>query len=130
MTLAEAGKKLSESQQERLVIQLVLLFGVLVTAVIITGIIVFVVRKRALANDAADQEMPTLTMAQVRELHRNGEIDDAQYERLRNAVLTQAGGSVPTVSPQAPPEPQAQQADAEETDESDEPPAQPQNESE
>lgn len=65
-----------------------LLVAVLV-AFVIAAIIIFVVRSRAIHAETTGSRIP-LTLAELRRMHRNGEIDDEEMKTLKKLVTDQA----------------------------------------
>lgn len=61
---------------------------VVLGAFVIAGIIIYVVRARTLKTDTTHTNVP-LTLAEVRRMHHDGEIDDEEMERLRGIVTAQ-----------------------------------------
>jgi hypothetical protein len=76
----------------------IVLMGVLILAFAVAGIVIYIVRSRALKADAAGNEVP-LTLHDLREMHKRGEIDDDELSRLRTIVLEQARKQRPKPPP-------------------------------
>jgi uncharacterized membrane protein len=116
LALSAAGARKAWLQLVGLLAGVIVLFG-------IAGLIVYFVRRRMMREEAATKAVP-LTLHDVRVLRARGEIDDAEYERLKAVVLAQSKkqmapppGAEPDAQPNAEPnaEPQAPEPPAEET---------------
>ena len=92
--LAQTNARTTEEKLREAAPMLLLLFGILVGAVIVACIVIFIVRNRSLKSDAAKADIP-LSLAEIRRMHRNGEIDDDEMQRLKTIVTGQVGGKVP-----------------------------------
>jgi hypothetical protein len=68
---------------------LVVLFVLMLVLFLAAGIVIYVVRSRALRNSASKSDIP-LTLAELRRMHASGEIDDTEMERLKGIVTAQA----------------------------------------
>ena len=67
------------------------LVGLLLTvlvAFVIAGVIIFIVRDRTMRNEAGRTKVP-LTLADLRRMHRDGEIDDEEMETLKKVITEQ-----------------------------------------
>jgi len=67
---------------------LVVLFVIVLLAFAVAGVAIYIFRSRAFKNEATQADIP-LTLADVRRLHRSGEIDDNEMERLKKVVTDQ-----------------------------------------
>ena len=65
--------------------QLAILFSCLVGGVMVGCVIVYIVRKRSLAANTTADGQP-VTLSEVRRMHRDGEIDDDEMQRLKKIV--------------------------------------------
>ena len=66
--------------------------GILVVALVlfvIAGIVIYVIRNRALRSESTSADIP-LTLAEVRRMHESGEIDDDEMQKLKEIVTSQA----------------------------------------
>ena len=54
----------------------------------IAGAIIYVIRSRAMRDDTTRTDVP-LTLADLRRMHRDGEVDDEEMETLKKVVTEQ-----------------------------------------
>ena len=64
-----------------------LFIGVLVIFVI-AGAIIYVIRNRAMRAESTQTDIP-LTLAELRRMHANGEVDDEEMEALKKVITEQ-----------------------------------------
>ena len=83
MTTTSQGKS---GEQMPTVRHLLLLLIIVILAFVLTGVVVYWYRRRLL-GESANQPDASLTLSDVRALHRTGQIDDAEKERLKTLVL-------------------------------------------
>ncbi|HUU42418.1 MAG TPA: hypothetical protein VMX57_01475 [Planctomycetota bacterium] len=95
--LAQTGERTGEQKLREAAPALLILFGVLVAAVIIGCIVTYFIRSRALRSETTGTGVP-LTLSEIRRMHREGEIDDLECQRLKDIVKQQVRGetSMPT----------------------------------
>ena len=74
-------------------LRLLILIGILIVAVVALGLVVMVVRRRVLASENEMAGARSL-MDQVREMHRRGEMSDAEYEATRKMLAAKLAGKV------------------------------------
>ena len=85
LMLAQRQEDLAAEKQRDAVWTLLVLFAALLAAVIIAGIVVYIIRSRSLDSDTSKSGVP-LTLADVRRMHGSGEIDDDEMTRLKKIV--------------------------------------------
>jgi uncharacterized membrane protein len=88
MFLAQQSRPASRRDLSEATSWLVMLMAVVLLAFIVAGIVIYIVRKRALKADTDGANIP-LTLADVRRMRAGGEIDDAEMSRLKEIVLAQ-----------------------------------------
>ncbi len=76
------------------------LTGIVLVAFVVTGIIIYVVRSRALKEETNEADVP-LTLHEVREMRARGEIDEKEMEKLKGIVKAQAQKERPKPPPPA-----------------------------
>ncbi len=79
-----------------------LLAGVLL-AFVVAGIVIYIVRSRALREETTADDVP-LSLADVRRMHESGEIDEEEMGRLKGIVTAQARRERPKPPPADPQE--------------------------
>lgn len=89
LPLAQVAKKATEQDMESATRTLLLWFVVVVVVLLFAGIALYVFRSRALRDKTRGAAWP-LTLAQVREMHERGEIDDDEMRKLKEVVTTRA----------------------------------------
>jgi len=67
---------------------LAILLVVVLAAFMIAGIVIYIVRSRTMKADATQGNIP-LTLSEIRRMHRDGEIDDDEMQRLKGIVTAQ-----------------------------------------
>jgi hypothetical protein len=88
LSLAQTATRPDKRQLDQATWSLVVLFVVVLAAFMIAGLVIYVVRSRALKSDTTGSRVP-LTLAELRRMHRSGEIDDEEMERLKDIVTAQ-----------------------------------------
>jgi len=84
MTLALAARSAGRSLTSAGDAHLVLRFAGLFAAILLGVVIVVLVRRKVLL--ARDEKEPSYTLAELKEMHETGRIDDEEYKRLKKLV--------------------------------------------
>ncbi len=63
--------------------------GVLLVAAVLIGVIGYMLRKRLLGGDDGEETIQPFTLADLRRLHREGQLSDEEYERAKAAMIAQ-----------------------------------------
>jgi hypothetical protein len=82
---------------------LVVLFIVVIAIFMVAGVVIYIVRSRAVKEETTQADIP-LTLSEIRRMRRDGEIDDGEMERLKGIVLAQTRRDLGT-----PPEPKKEE---------------------
>jgi hypothetical protein len=90
------AQRTSDSQR---LSQTLLWLGILAMAVLVGGIILMVLRKR-LDQSETGPETPPFTLSDLRRLHREGQLSDAEYERAKQQIIALSTGGVDSESPE------------------------------
>ena len=87
--LAQAVKTSQKQSVGEATWWLAALLVIVLLAFAAAGIGIYIFRNRTFRNESTESDIP-LTLADVRRLHRSGEIDDDEMERLKKIVTDQA----------------------------------------
>jgi len=92
-SLAQVSAGPAEKDFTKAVWPLALLLFIVLVLFIIAGIVIYVVRSRAVKDDDASSDIP-LTLSEIRRMRRDGEIDDDEMARLKGIVTAQTRGNL------------------------------------
>jgi uncharacterized membrane protein len=100
IVLAQGADKLTERQMGEASRWMMSLLGIVLFAFVAAGIVIYIVRSRALKEDAVRTDVP-LTLAELKRMRARGQIDDDEMAKLKEIVMAQA--KKPRVEPPKPP---------------------------
>ena len=67
--------------------------GILFVVIVVAFIVLLKFRNRLLSSRHDSQLGSTFTLEQLRQMHRQGEISDEEYQNLRETTFTDSGAS-------------------------------------
>ena len=67
--------------------------GILFVVIVVAFIVLLKFRNRLLSSRHDSQFGSTFTLEQLRQLHRQGQISDEEYQNLRDKTFTDSGAS-------------------------------------
>jgi len=88
VSLAQAATRPEERPLDQATWSLVALFVAMLVVFMIAGLVIYIIRSRAMRSDATASRIP-LTLSELRRMHKAGEIDDDELERLKGIVTAQ-----------------------------------------
>ena len=86
--LAQVAVKTGDDRLREMVWWVAGLLMTVLAAFVIAGIIIFVIRNRAIRTELGETKVP-LTLAELRRMHASGEIDDEEMQTLKKVVTDQ-----------------------------------------